>query len=404
MASHLAGAGPYSATGNCIKSMSMARPLSLSVSAALALASPMPGAAAQPAPPVAPPVAAPGPPAVAAAPGPALGRVRIFEDWSVGCDNRLSCTAISLVPEGGGDAYSVLVSIERDAGAYGTTRLQLSGANELKGMIDLVIDGKQVASLMATRDSATATGEQAFTLSRTLGSSYTFEIRQKTDVLGAPSLSGLALALRYIDEVQGRIGSRRALAAIGDGPPDLARPAPPEATFALMPNGPPASGPLSLSDAGHLAVQRLAVCDGRPRSNYPVELRGLDREHLLVLLPCDAGADNVSSVALIGTGEAGQRSFQIARFDLVPGFSGDPGTPPLIVNAQWNPERGELSSFVRGRPLGDCGTTETYRWDGAMFRLTEARAMPVCRGAWLWPVLWRARPVDAVAGKDGGAQ
>ncbi len=67
----------------------------------------------------------------------------------------------------------------------------------------------------------------------------------------------------------------------------------------------------------------------------------------------------------------------------------------LIVNAKWNPVRDALSSFARGRPLGDCGTTETYLWDGAMFRLSEARAMPVCRGAWGMAGALVAGPVAA---------
>jgi hypothetical protein len=73
------------------------------------------------------------------------------------------------------------------------------------------------------------------------------------------------------------------------------------------------------------------------------------------------------------------------------------------VNARWNPARESLSSFARGRPLGDCGTSETYVWDGTMFRLIQARAMPVCRGAWEWPVLWSATPVEAATGSTASA-
>lgn len=323
---------------------------------------------------------------------PALGRLRVFDDWAVACDNRLSCNAVSLLPDGAGTAYSVLVSIERDGGPAGLSRLRLTGANELRGKIDVLVDGKRLARLVAARDTAELAGDQALTLIRTLGSSYGFQIGQRKAVLGAPSLTGLPQALRYMDEQQGRVGSQGALAAVGDKPSDTAKPVPPPVTFPVETVGPPSTAPQTLTEAEQQDARRLAVCDGRLRDDYPIEVRGLDADHALVLLPCNVGADNVSNVPLVATGEPGSRTFQIARFDHMPGFSGEPGTPPLIVNAQWNPARGELSSFARGRSLGDCGTAETYRWDGTMFRLIEARSMPVCRGAWEWLVLWTAAP------------
>jgi hypothetical protein len=78
----------------------------------------------------------------------------------------------------------------------------------------------------------------------------------------------------------------------------------------------------------------------------------------------------------------------------MPGATDSADSPPLIVNPRWDRASAQLSSVARGRPRGDCGTSETYRWDGTLFRLVEARAMPVCRGAWVWPVLWRM-PVTA---------
>ena len=345
---------------------------------------PPPAAAAAPA--VAPPAPKPG--------EPALGRLRVFEDWAVGCDNRLTCSAVSLLPAGAGDAYPVLVWIERAGGPNGSATLELSGASELRGRLDLVIDNETAGQLVAVRDSAQATGDIAFRLIRRLGSSYSFNLRLGKTAIAAPSLSGLAEALRYIDEVQGRLSSVAALAAIGDRAADQARAIPDSSPIALSVDGAPSADAITLSDEEQQAARRLAICDGRLRNNYPIETYALDRSHVLVLLSCDAGAENVSSIVLIASGEPGARQFQIARFDLMPGFTGEPGTPPLIVNAKWNPAKTALSSFSRGRPLGDCGTSETYRWDGTMFRLTEARAMPVCRGAWEWPVIWSATSVE----------
>jgi hypothetical protein len=218
-------------------------------------------------------------------------------------------------------------------------------------------------------------------------------------VLGSPSLQGLPAALRYMDEQQGRIGSSAALAAIGDGPADMARPRPDNAT---LPNEIPLLAgvqPPELTPEEEFAARSLAQCEQGLESSYPLERHALDGEHTLLILPCDAGAYNVSAVPLIARGDAGSRQMQLAPFDHVPGFTGDASAPPLVVNARWNPARGELSSFAKGRGLGDCGTAETYRWDGTRFRLTEARSMPVCRGAWEWPVLYSLAMAEQVAAR-----
>jgi hypothetical protein len=321
---------------------------------------------------------------------PALGRIQIFDDWAVACDNRLSCSAVSLVPEGSGTAYSVLVSIQRHGGPAGDGVLRLIGADQLRGKIDMMADNRLLARVTAARDMIELSGAQALTIVRALGSSYAFELREKKGLIDAPSLRGLPQALRYMDEQQGRVGSQGALAALGDGPIDLAKPLPPDPVVAVDAAPVPDSAPPALSNEEQAVARRLAVCEGRLDNAHPFETHVLDAQHALVLLPCNAGAYNISAVPLVATGGTGQWQFKVARFDHVPGFTGDPGTPPVIVNARWNPERGELSSFAKGRGLGDCGTAETYKWDGTGFRLTEARSMPVCRGAWEWPVLYSA--------------
>lgn len=368
----------------------MTRPVSRFLLVSAMLAASLAARAQTPAPP--PPPAST---AAAPAPGaPVLGRLRVFDDWAVACDNRLSCSAVSLLPEGAGEAYSVLVWVGREGGPDGNVTIELSGAYELRGKIDLFVDNQAAGQLTAARDMARATGANAFKLIRRLGSSYSFDVRAGKTSLAAPSLSGLAQALHYMDEQQGRIGSEAALAAIGDKPASLARPLPDDIRFPMTATDMPPAPPAELTADEQQAARGLAKCGGRPRE-LPVDLHPLDAAHVLALVACDAGADNVSSIVLVGTGAPGARSFQYGRFDFMPGFAGDASAPPMIVNAQWNPVRGSLSSFARGRPLGDCGTSETYVWDGTMFRLTQARAMPVCRGAWEWPVLWSATPLEA---------
>jgi hypothetical protein len=78
-----------------------------------------------------------------------------------------------------------------------------------------------------------------------------------------------------------------------------------------------------------------------------------------------------------------------AEFDFGPGFSQTDGVP-LLSNATWDAQKGELASFSKGRGLGDCGSAETYVWDGRRFRLTYQIAMAECRGVLDWIPVWRA--------------
>lgn len=320
---------------------------------------------------------------------PTLGRLRIFDDWAVACDNRLACSAVSLNPEGVDRPNHLLVSVRREGGASGGTDLRVLLADQIKGRVEFIVDGESRARLNASGDVIELQGDVALNVVRALGSSFAFELRDRRQaVIGSPSLQGLPAALRYMDEQQGRIGSSAALAAIGDGPADMARPLPQSAVL-------PAEIPLLASEQApeltaeeQLAARQLAQCEQGLESVHPLESHALDGTHILLILPCDAGAYNVSAVPLLASGEPGARQFRLAPFDHLPGFTGDASAPPLVVNARWNPARGELSSFAKGRGLGDCGSAETYRWDGTRFRLTEARSMPVCRGAWEWPVLF----------------
>lgn len=324
---------------------------------------------------------------------PMLGRLQIFEDWAVGCDNQLSCEAVALVPDGAGQSYRALVVLQRAGGPEGAATVRLLGADELSGRIDLIVDNRRLARVVAARDMVEIGGPAALEMMRALASNYAFEVRAGKALIDSPSLSGLPAALRYMDEVQGRVGSVAALVATGEEPATRARPVPPAPALPAAPTTGADAPPPAFSPREQAAARRLAVCDGLHDSDYPSEIHRLDADHVLLLLPCQAADYNVSAVPLVATatpGAADNWQFRIARFDHAPGASGDPDAPPLIVNARWNPARSELSSFARGRALGDCGTAETYKWDGSRFRLTEARSMPVCRGAWEWPVLYAA--------------
>ena len=90
-------------------------------------------------------------------------------------------------------------------------------------------------------------------------------------------------------------------------------------------------------------------------------------------------------------GEAGPP--RPALFDAPPDM-GDGGSKPstgYLTNGDWDPKTRRLSSFERVRGIGDCGSTESYAWDGTRFRLVEQNEIGECRGSVDYIRTWIAR-------------
>ncbi|CAN5333498.1 DUF1176 domain-containing protein [soil metagenome] len=338
-------------------------------------------------------------------PAPQPGILQYDGDWAVGCDNLVRCEAIALQPDGvgggGNNDEALLLQIMREGGPSGEVTLRASGLSQIPSEIALMIDGAESIRLTGTAgDEAVAHGPAALATLRVMASASTIELRPTGKkgrigpVLASFSSAGLAESLRFVDARQGRVGTQSALISRG-GEPDTSVPLPPPRPMVRQMPSPDADAAPGLSEPELAAARKLAVCDAMLMARDVTELFPLDGDAALLLLPCEAGVYNVSAVPLIARGTAGSRTLSIARFDFAPGFTGEPGKPPLVVNALWDSRRGVLSSLAKGRGIGDCGASEDYVWDGTMFRLIESRAMHVCRGAWEWIRLWEAQPERA---------
>ncbi|MET0238362.1 MAG: DUF1176 domain-containing protein [Sphingobium sp.] len=356
---------------------------------------------------------------MASAEKPQPGLTQYNGDWAVGCDNLLRCEAVALQPEGGDGEEPMLLQVGRTGGPAGPTTLRVSGLSRLPAVISLVVDGREVAVLDGTAsDEAVVRGADALRVVQEMAQATTIELRPGSDggkpsrkplpTLASFSSAGLAESLRFIDSRQGRTGTQSAFVARGTEP-DSAVPTPPVVPVVAQVPSPDADAAPSLTHMEIEEARRIARCEAQLPSEGAIELFPLDGNAALLLLTCDAGAYNVSAVPLIARGSAaGTRTFSVAHFDFAPGFTGEPGKPPLVVNALWDARRGVLSSLAKGRGTGDCGASENYVWDGAAFRLIESRAMHVCRGAWEWIRLWeaepsRAEPQTVAHGGAGGA-
>ena len=329
-------------------------------------------------------------PALAQAPRP--GALETYKDWAIGSDNRARCEAVSLLPEDEWPDKPLMLGIRRDAGGAAEPEIWLSRDAKGKEELTFFVDGRKIASAASQDGEVAFQGPQAGALAVAMARGMKLEVRSAGAVIARPSLAGAAAAMRYMDARQGRAGTMAALVATGPLGSSAVRavPPPPSIRRALVPAG---AAPVTLWREELAALGKFTACADEMRDASPPELHRLSKSETLVLVPCGAGAYNFSAVPVIATGIPGRRSFRFAVFDYQPGWSQDAGHP-VLVNASWSPESSSLDSYAKGRGIGDCGSSESYVWDGVRFRLVEASAMGECRGAWHWITTWSAKVVD----------
>lgn len=321
---------------------------------------------------------------------PRPGALETYRDWTIGCDNRNRCEAVSLLPEGGAWPDSpIMVGVLRDAGPDTAAEVWVSRDAKGGGEFSFYVDGHRIASAMSREGDATVRGPQASALAIAMARGGVLEIRSGSRSLGKPSLAGSGAALRYMDARQGRAGTSTALVATGPLGPIAVRAAPvaPSIRRAVLPVG---GAPANLWREELTAIGKFTGCTAEMKDAQPPELHRLSRTETLILVPCGGGAYNFTSVPVVATGDAGRRAFRLAAFDMKPGWSEEEARP-MLVNVGWTAEKLRLDSFAKGRGIGDCGGSEAYVWDGARFRLIQATSMGECRGAWRWIRTWSAQ-------------
>lgn len=320
------------------------------------------------------------------------GEVPIFKDWTVGCDNGLSCQAVALAD----DAFSedkLSVVVVRPAGAEGQLSVAVSGATAKAGRYRVMVDGRLIAdgTNKAAEEPITISGPTALKLLRAMARGKAVMLVDEAGAkIGNASLAGAAAAFRYIDAQQGRAATNSAIVATG-AKRYVARRVklPVVAATKITPTNmlPDTSAIVDLSESSPCAPERVGSTEDTIYSlgNGPKGSR------VLVLLNCGAGAYNFSSGIYTGQRDvSGKWTFEPAKFDYgATGFT-DESEIPILVNAEWDAATQTIRSYTKARGIGDCGSSESYVWDGQMFRLTAASLMGDCRGSTDWIPIWRA--------------
>lgn len=323
---------------------------------------------------------------------PVVGDLRTFADWTVGCDNVRVCQAVALVPEAeAGDGYLMLV-LRREATAAAPARLTLPIPDGVaaRTRLSLAVDGTVLAQVVAPGKG----GGLALPFQGPLAAAL-MEGRQVTlaDARGRTiahaSLAGLAASALAIDEAQRRIGTRTALRRPGRTPASNVPPPPPLPVVHQPPvtGAPPRTIPVK--DAVKLIGRDAAVCDDATGPVAPKAYR-LDATHSLVAVehPCGNGAYNLFT-SLFVVPDKGKPV--PAVLDAPSGFGEAPRNQ--VVTDGWDARTRRLTSYARGRGIGDCGSHQAFAWDGSRFRLVEQSSMGECRGARDYITTWRARVV-----------
>lgn len=326
----------------------------------------------------------------------APNEVKIFGDWAVGCDNIRRCEMTSLIPGDGtkpAHGYDeVSFSIERMPGPAGGFIVEVQMPDTEDGSeVSVRVDAAIITGAIPKNGLIRFTGADAAKIVAAMIKGQHMTIADIADsMVGQVSLRGSSAALRFIDAGQGRAGTVTAAVAKGSKPatavPTAA--AAPQIRF-VRPAGRAETMPAALRKALDKQTECGEIYEGGTGPLPAVETFALGGGKTLALLPCGNGAYNYSTIPYILSGGKAVA----APFDQTPrGMGGSDGGPEL-VNAGFDAKTGILSSYAKGRGIGDCGAGDDYVWDGARFRLAASRAMPDCRGSVNWLTVWRTNPV-----------
>ncbi|MCB8881945.1 DUF1176 domain-containing protein [Acidisoma cellulosilytica] len=320
-----------------------------------------------------------------------------YKSWLIGCDNTGRCTARAFALDGG---PATDITLTRAAGPDGAVTAAIRGQDAFDAL-GLTLDSRPItlgAGWQRVSDddgtSLTATG---------LGPvrALVNQIRNGA-VLGLGKtmtipLDGIAAALLRMDAAQGRVGTVTALLDPGDKPASAAPPALPEPVVAPHPvTATLAPGEdaklIALAQTASAARVAKEECDAQPGEMTP-EADALSDKTALVLLPCLMGAYQGSSLGVLVDRTQGT----VSKLVLPMSFQGNPAPDDptdMLTEPNFDAKTGTLSSFAKGRGLGDCGLTASWIWDGQAFQLAALNYQDACGGveAGDWPALFRSHP------------
>lgn len=319
---------------------------------------------------------------------------REVRDWAVSCDNGLTCELQIGVDAGDIRALSFVRTSEAGAPMTMMLGLGVDGMPESR-TVTFSVDGEERVSVMG--DDGVAHGYASrlafpdFDARGPLLEAMKEGTRLTVAVSGEEmfreadvSLSGVTAGLILIDEAQGRVDRRDALQAVGEKEPRERPLARSISRITDMPDAVRAEFASMDDYCGGVGDDRFALIGAVA---IPMPEEGVE----LIAAPCGmGGAYNQPYTLYRGIGGR----FRAVEFPVM-GEEG-PTSEPMAYNLDFDAQAREISSFFKGRGIGDCGAYQRWRIDaGAQLVLIEARVKSDCDGdhaggVEMWPLVWPA--------------
>lgn len=309
---------------------------------------------------------------------------KAFKDWRVSCSSML-CRAEVQGPDLGGIFGATRLVIQRLAKGDQHYRIDVISAvedDDPRQQFRLAVDG-QVQRLklpvfhQQDRNAVSHYGilghEDRARVIKALLQGRQAEARWKGSKPARFSLAGLSASLRWMDEQQGLAFTSKAFVATGKK----------AAPRRLLPA-------YKLSDSVQQAFIKRSIAigdcliDGR---HAEVWAQRLDFGHqagegqVLVGVSCFRGAYNVSDRLFLYDPKAGVEEARLQVF--AEPWGKDWTAVSQLFLPSLEPLTNLLTTFYKGRGLGDCGSQNTYVYkrDVEQFVLLEARVKPNCGGS-----------------------
>jgi hypothetical protein len=314
---------------------------------------------------------------------PQPGELKTYGDWTVGCDNGRACQAVALLSEEEQDGATLAIQRSAEAGAVPVIWVTIRSEG-VESPAFLEVDGRR-CTLALDPSTETLQVRDGAACGRLLGQATRIDALDRSGrVLAKVSTKGSAAALLFMDKQQRRLDTVTALVRRGSKPAGAVPPPPSLPLIRQPPVSSKAARTLKAAQVRRMLGTDATVCE------YPNELSieggRLDARHSLVLAshPCGNGAYNYyySAWVVDERGRARKAPFDVSR--------GIGEYDDALVNAGWNSAGRRLTSFFKGRGLGDCGSGQEFAWDGIRFRLVRAETMGECRGSTDYITTWRA--------------
>jgi len=328
----------------------------------------------------------------------------IYNDWQVSCDNLNHCVA-----RNSQDGQELVMKITREAGPEGKSSVSIDyqrNSDEQTADVPvanhLQMNGKTLSFNHREWDVST---KHLSTTNRLVVNDFIATVREGSSIQLAVkadpaqpvrpviSLKGIKAALLAIDAQQGRVGTKTAWVSRGAKPASSVPPIPATPVIARF------SEPHALSETEISAITQNAAttienndCSLDP-SEREVHIFALSNDKALMTVNCDMGAYNLYALGFLVSRQA---PYKMENLTLnMPFKLGEDDESPELINADFDPKTGMLSTYDKGRGIGDCGVSSRWVFDRKQFRLAAFASEPSCDGysrGGEWPVLWVTQP------------